>query len=225
MINIMYWLRSIFKIESLADLEFLAKLYKDVAGELSVEGHPDMNIEWTTNPFMALMQSLNGLNVPFNIQTRLVGPQTVMAVSTPIQKLDKSTFEHPNKTNILEWADFIDEKISDEIDRRNDMCRIFTRPSTDLTNKDELLLAASLSEYATIALSGKNGFIFSHPKICYLSWFGLTQNDYCNSALMFDKDDGFLSPFMDGEDDESMKYLNDAFLKWKASSYSGDLQS
>jgi len=227
----MYWLRSIFIIGSITDLKFLSNLYNSVTGELTVEGHLEISIKWTTNPFQALLNHplFNSLNAPFNITSRLVGPQTVMAISTSIQKLDKGTFTHPNIDNILIWADFIDENLSYEMNRRNDMARIFTRPSIDLSNKNELLLAASLSKYALFALSGKNGFIFSHPEICYLSWFGVTKNDDCNTALMFDKDDGFTNlrsngPWSSADDeDESMTYLNKIFLEWKNNGYSGNL--
>jgi hypothetical protein len=98
---------------------------------------------------------------------------------------------------------------------------IHERPVTNLLNKRELLMAASLSQYATHALPGLNGYIFSNPKVCRLSWFGLTKNDYCNTALMFDIDDGFVSPFSDVSNDVNLKFMNAIFAEWKNHNYVG----
>jgi hypothetical protein len=48
----MYWLRSIFTVNSLNDVKLLTKLYKNVSGELLVKHSKNkVPIKWEKNPF------------------------------------------------------------------------------------------------------------------------------------------------------------------------------
>lgn len=219
----MYWLRSIFSINSVDDIKFLANFYKNVSGELEVKQNENniMSIEWTTNPFETLLNRSDLPNYPFDICSRLVGPDTVRATCICIDKLNAAEFEHPKKDLILKWASYIDQMIGSEINRRNDIGYIFRPPEQNLENMSELLLALKLSKYATHVIPLDLGFIMTNAKAAYLTCVGLTQEFSCTTSLMFDKDDGFLSPF-EGET-KSINYLNSRFRLWKANGYKGKI--
>lgn len=212
-------MRSIFSITGIADLKFLSELYDNVRGELDVKqgDKPLFSIEWMMNPFKALLNSSKLPNYPFNVLVRLVGPDTIKAVACQIEKMNVASFEHPKKNLILEWADHIDAKVGSEMDRTNDMGYLFIPPKQNLTNMSELLLAINLSKYATHVIPLNLGFIVTNLKSRYLSCVGLTSKLSCTTSLMFDKDDGFISPF-DSEAD-SIQYLNTRFELWKNSGY------
>ncbi|CAH6419817.1 Hypothetical protein HVR_LOCUS898 [uncultured virus] len=58
----MYWLRSSFTVASYKDLELLARIYKDVPGELDVMDSNDKNllsVGWTEPPLSKLLENSN----------------------------------------------------------------------------------------------------------------------------------------------------------------------
>jgi len=211
----MYWLRSQFEITSLDDLKLLIRIYDEVQGELHFldSSGTKVIVEWTTCPFNKLLDLT--LEYPLTIQSRLVGPQTVMAVSMKIKKIDPALFEHEQKELLMLWANYIDTTVSFEMNRTTDIGRRFQQPNY-IPDVDSLIIAARLSKYATHVYIGDHGIVVSNKECCYLPWIGKGHT----SGLMFDKDDGLLSPF--GQI-EGFNYITECFNKWKASGYSGDL--
>ena len=222
----MYWLNSKFVINKKSDLEFLANFYDKVSGELNVK-HGDTvitSVQWTINPFRALLEllELSELSLyPFDIWSRLVGPDTVKAAAQLVTKLDVETFQHTKRELIMEWADYIDLQVKNEMDRSNDMAMYFERPTQNLSSMSELMLAVKLSKYATHVVSHSSCFIVANTDSVYLSWIGLTPESHCASSLMFDTDDGFTSPFEPNS--KSIQYLNTRFNLWKESGYPGKM--
>lgn len=218
----MYWLRSSFDISSITDLEVLARIYTDVQGELSVldsNNEKIAKVEWMESPFTELISK--SIKYPCKIVSRLVGPETVVAVSPKIKKIDPSSFDHSNKDCLLEWANHIDTKLSAEMNRTNDMGYSFKSPTKKL-DIDELIMAARLSKHATNVFIGTYGIIASNPECVYLSWFPSSEQGESYSSLMFDKDDGLASPFCDVIA-EDFEYMNECFNKWKSANYVGNL--
>ena len=249
----MYWLRSLFEINSVQDLELLIRIYAGVSGELYVTGMDDekiLDIEWCKEPFAKLLTAYhtsNGLltlkeklTFPFKIVSRLVGPQSLLAVAPVLKKVDYATYDqenkdlsnygylfHPNnearRDLVLDWTTSIDKAVSYEMKRSNDMGMMFNHPEELLTT-NELILAARLSKYATHVYIGENGIIASNFECTYLTWFPAKtmyqDNDKCTS-LMFDKDDGHYSPF--GEVGNAYSYMTECFNKWKNNNYEGKL--
>ena len=155
----MYWLKSVFSINSFDDIKFLADLYNNVSGELEIRQPDDENIfiERTLNPFNKIF-SLDSLKYPFEIYSRLAGPDTIKAVSVPVNKIDITNFVHSNKNLIIEWSSYIDNLVSSEMDRTNDIGYIFQMPDKFLENMSELLLAFQVSKYATLMIPSDSGF-------------------------------------------------------------------
>lgn len=158
---------------------------------------------------------------PFNIYSRLVGPSTVRAVAICPDKLNAAEFVHPNKDLILKWSNHIDTMVGSEMDRRNDMGYCFSSPKQNLENMSELTLAVKLSKYATHIIPLESGFVVTNAKSTYLSCVGLTSDFSCDTSLMFDKDDGFLSAF--GDNSKSIAYINSRFQLWKNNNYQGKM--
>ncbi|XWV25520.1 putative ORFan [Tupanvirus deep ocean] len=219
----MYWLNSFFTIKSVDDLTFLANFYNNVSGELQVKqnGEKVLSIEWTTNPFKELLTKSDSLSYPYDIYSRLVGPDTVRAAAICVNKLNPKEFEHSNKNLILEWADYIDKMISAEMERQYDLGYYFKPPKIYLNDMTELALAIKLSKHCTHAVPFESGFIVTNPEAVYLTSVGLNSDFYCTDSLMFDKDDGFLSPFE--PNCKSIDYLNTQFQKWKENGYQGKM--
>jgi len=218
----MYWLRSVFSIKSKSDLNLLSRLYASVQGELKVYSDTSLllKIDWQLNPFNALLSHNDVdslLEQSFEIHSRLVGPQTVMAVAGDVPKI--TSYDGYNNNVIAQWADYIDKNINSEMNRIGDMCIQFKYPDIKLSNMDELFIAIKLSKYATLAIPAQDGYIVTNPKSHYLSWVGLNENS--STSLQFDKDDGFNSSF--GESSH-IDYLNiNYFNKWKSNNFNGKL--
>ena len=215
----MYWLRSLFHITCKEDLELLIRIYDGVSGELSVlkpEAEDDdvlFKVKWMKSPFKALLP----LEVvfPHKLIVRLVGPQTVIAVSAKLKKINTETFVHDNKVLLLKWAEAIDDTVSEEMGRSNDLAMLITFPDEHLTMHD-LLLAARLSKHATHVLIGDHGIVATNWKCCYLSWIPSNSEGSSGGALMFDKDDGLNAT-------KGFNYMKECFAAWKASGYQGHL--
>lgn len=218
----MYWLRALFKINNIEDINFLINLYRNVRGELEIKQDENSitSIEWGLNPFEKIPESPNVPEYPFEIYARICGPDTIRAVSLVIDKLNIDEFQHANKQLILEWSKYIDRVVNSEMNRSNDICFMFSTPEKKLENLSELLSAIKLSANATHIIPSKTGFIITNPVAVYLSWVGLTSKSDPSSAMMFDKDDGFGSAF-GGSD--SIEYLNTRFELWKNSGYQGKM--
>ncbi|XWV26858.1 putative orfan [Tupanvirus soda lake] len=219
----MYWLNSLFSVNSLEDLVFLTNLYQNVQGELSVKQNNNkvISIEWTKNPFQELQNNPNLPSYPFDVYSRLVGPDTVRAVAVCVDKLDSTVFEHPNKELILKWAEHIDKVISTEMERQYDLGYYFNPPEKCLDNMSDLAFAVRLSKHCSHVIPFDSGFIVTNPKAVYLTSVGLNASFYCTDSLMFDKDDGFLSPFESSC--KSIDYINSQFKKWKENGYKGKM--
>jgi hypothetical protein len=219
----MYWLRSVFEIRSKLDIDLLIRIYKNVAGELNMTSKSTkIDIPWTNEPFKALLknESFNFIE-PSTINSRLIGPQTIIGVAKNIEKINPNGLKHDNKTNLMKWADCIDLNIGIEMNRRTDIGYKFSPPEENLNNINELYLAAQLSRFATHVLPGNNGFIMANPKSTYLSWIPLNNNHHSDSSLQFDKDDGFISSFGTST---YIDYLNNSFFnQWKNNNYQGEL--
>jgi hypothetical protein len=207
-------------IKSNDDILFLANLYANVPGELELF---DMNdkvlckVEWTDNPFVELADK-HSVTSECYVVVRLLGPKTILAVSLIVEKLDSEAFQHEKKELLMKWARFIDDKVKNEMGRKNDLCMIFRSPKEKLATMSELMLAIKLSKYATHAIPTETGFIVTNPKSTYLSSVELNDDgEYCTS-LQLDKDDGFNSAF--GGDCD---FLNDSFKLWKNNAYQGNL--
>lgn len=224
----MYWLNSGLVITCDADLDFLISLYREVRGELTFKNQQNVvKIEWTTNPFLFLKKYLESNTIIItqdsHIECRLCGPDTIKAVSFTPKKftLDEvSAFSHTKKAILLWWADRIDEILLDEMDRRNDLLQIWDKPSEDKrVTMAELCWAIKLSENATYFIPCETGFLVSNEKSGYLSYFGIMSKTEMNTSLMFDKDDGFCSPFSKVD----LSFLNSKFLSWKNDNHKGKL--
>jgi hypothetical protein len=214
----MYWLKSRFDIASIKDIEFLIALYKNVPGELTVydvNNNKVLEVKWQNNPFNELVNCVNYV-MPFYIHSRLVGPDTIKAVSILVEKLD--SLEHDNLSAIKQWKTYIDEIIFEEMNRENDRCWMFEPPTSKL-NMAELWLAIKYSKYVTHAIPTQTGFIISNTKSVYLSF--VSTNDGGSFYLQFDKDDGFNSPF---GTNTTIDYLNTKFVAWKNDNYSNNIQ-
>ena len=161
----------------------------------------------------------------FNIETRLVGPKSLVAVAPSLKKITPPLIlEEPMAlVNIMKWADHIDKVLSHEMTRQNDMAMHFSEPK-QLLSLHDLLLAARISKHATHVYPGERGAIVTHFTCGYLSWFPIQTNQpgekECHS-LMFDKDDGHASPFDDVSKDYMM--MTECFQKWKANNHEGEL--
>lgn len=219
----MYWLNSKFVINKKSDLEFLANFYDKVSGELNVKrGDTEIaSVQWTINPFRALLELPELPSYPFDIWSRLVGPDTVKAAAQLVTKLDPNTFQHTKRELIMEWANYIDLQVKNEMKRSNDMAMYFERPKQNLSSMPELMLAVKLSKYATHVVIHSSCFIIANTDSAYLSMIGLTPESHCVSSLMFDTDDGFSSPFEPNS--QSVRYLNTRFNLWKESGYQGKM--
>lgn len=223
----MYWLKSSFAINSVKDLELLATFYQNACGELEVNpgNIGSFSIKWCTNPFSSVLTHADLPNYPFDIHSRLNGPDTVRAAAIRVEKLDPAAFEHPQKDLLLIWSDYVDEMVKFEMDRHNDIGIMFTPPTRSIEplGMTGLALAIRLSKYATHAIPVESGFIVSNEHASYLNSVGLTASFECSTSLMVDLDDGFCSPWESKS--KTLNYLNARFQLWKDSGYSGSLTS
>lgn len=216
----MYWLRSIFDVNSKTDLELLAKIYDQIGGEI-ICLPPDCNEypNFRGQDYRQFKDLLDlDLSYPLKIACMLNGPQSVRNVSIKIQKLDQKDFRHPNKTKIVIWSDKIDQMIYSEMKRKNDLGIMYNLPEDKLNDLNELFLAIRLSKHGEYALPEKDGFIVFNSKSVYLSYIGLKNNEV-GTSIMFDLDDGFSYIFTDNK----AEYLNEFFGQWKKSGFKGKL--
>lgn len=216
----MYWLLSLFELKSPQDLETLIRIYEGVQGELTVlskDEKESFQIEWQVSPFSTLKKDT--LMYPCKLTTKLAGPQTLIAGSLKINKLDPELFEHQNKDTLLKWASSIDKIISFEMQKDNDMNVSIKCPDHPLS-VDDLILAARLSKLATHVCITDEGIIATNIECKYAPWISC-EGACLNSDLMFDKDDGYCSSFR--QNIENMDYMKGCFNRWKESEYSGSL--
>lgn len=202
----MYWLRTKFRVKSAADLKFLQALYKAVHGEIT----QPRSIVWRQNPFLEL-----NAEGEYDIQCRLVGPQTVMAVSPRLNKIEPTEAKYTEESKRLApWIEYIDQSIESEMNRSNDLGYIFTAPEEKCTMHD-LILAARYSQHAVFLLPCVSGCIVANPRSVYLSFISLNSKVTGLSGLMFDKDDGFIECFSAGSKSKQLTYLNEKVQQWK----------
>ena len=102
----MYWLRSVFTISSRADIKILIRMYVGVSGELQLRKDEKdvLEIKWSKKPFKRLFNNPrlpNDLETSYQVRVRLIGPSTIISISPKLKKIDKKTFEHPNKGSLL----------------------------------------------------------------------------------------------------------------------------
>jgi hypothetical protein len=218
----MYWLRSLFKVKSLSDLELLIRIYSEVSGELTVTDsnkNKIKDVEWCKNPFEQLL----GMEFPYKITSRLVGPQSLLGIAPKLKKNQPICYSDVDRSVLLkEWSDHIDTVLLSEMNRKNDLGRMTSHPKS-LLSMTELIIAARLSKHATHVYMGESGAIISNFQCVYLSWFPIESDiDIDESAsLMFDKDDGLNSPFEDT--DKTYNYMRRCFKFWKKNNYIGKL--
>lgn len=219
----MYWLRALFLIQGTKDVIFLQTLYTHCEGELQLESLDETvvhKIEWCSDPFGALILAMTTMkdhgNTQYRIMCRLVGPDTVRAVSIA---LDKTTKETPFEDSLIqEWADSMDVAIQYEIDRKNDLGYKHKWPETELKSTLDLVRAARCSKLVTFVLPLKKGVVVSNAKAEYLVDVALRKGDEDPvSGLVFDKDDGFGSIW--DENSEVCKELNTIVTTWQESKY------
>lgn len=223
----MYWARSQYEITSLLDLELLIKLFADVRGELELNKNLPA-VEWTLNPFGRLLK-VEGENketllkaMPFTIMARLCGPDTILAVSSKLIKLNPAEFSHPNKDALTIWADFIDSQIRTEIGRKSDLGYIFQNPAQELLSMDEFILACRLSTLATHMLFGtKDCALVFNSKCVYLPSISMHSKSKKISSCIFDKDDGFTPVF--ASENCQLDYINAKYQLWKQNGFKGEL--
>lgn len=209
----MYWLRSMFEIRDIRDLELLIRIYDGVSGELYVGKDHVLDIKWCVNPFLALKNKLGKLQFPFIIFSRLIGPQTLIAVSPKLRKTRPSS-----DPVIKQWADQIDSAILAEMNRQNDIGLPYENPCRLLTEK-ELLEAAMSSKYAERVFFGDTHLILTNMKMSYVKSFPFEtekKNDGSTHFIQFDKDDGL-------DNFEGFSYMKEKFEEWKSWKYEDDL--
>ena len=226
----MYWLRARFTIHSLEDVAFLVSLYGDeTAGELTFTDARKKvtSIAWGNNPFQRLSDCLQKKSVLREKQgvivCRLCGPDTVRAVAVRPEKIsDVDQFEHPEKDRLLVWARHIDDQVSDEMDRKHDVCREYKQPQERMDSMEDLYTAIRLSRYVTQCVPCQSGYIVANTTSVYLCYVGLSgDQNPVSTTLVFDKDDGFLCVFTG----ERIAYLNDKVRAWQRDDYTRTLQS
>jgi hypothetical protein len=215
-----YWLHARFAVRSLDDLSSLSALYgEETAGELTFTSKRKKatKIAWCANPFASLYKKLHALKLARDkegvIECRLGGVDTVRAVSQHPVRLDQETFVDPQKELLLKWARHIDEMVASEMGRENDMGWIHESPEEKLGSMEELHQAIRLSQHVTHSVPCRGGFLVANTQSVYLSYVALgntaTRNEY--TALVFDKDDGFLS-MLSGT---PCVYLNTKVQRWR----------
>ncbi len=219
----MYWINSLYTINSLPRLTFLMNLFSKVNGELEIFENLKLvkKIEWTANPMKNLADSFNKYQ-NISIKCRFCGPDTIMAVAPKLIKLNphKFSFHKDRKDAIMEWSQFIEKQIKFEMSRSTDICLIFPTPKIQLLSIEELLLATQLTEHCSHALIGTNNCILAfNEKSVYHSSISLNDNHIPN--CMFDADDGFISPY--DKECYQLEYMNKKFLEWKNNNYTGKL--
>jgi len=220
----MYWIKSCYTIQSIKDIELLQRLYNKAYGSICINAHDDTYntnsielVAWQYNPFKELLKIFSNktqLKFPLKIYTRIPGPQSILGVALKINKTCKN-----DDPIIQKFADRIDSMVKYEINRTNDLCRKFRPLDETLNSMNQLMLAASISEYAYYVLPDElNKCIhIMNEKSVYITGIGLDGSD-SGSSLMFDKDDGFVTAFSEDE----CKFLNDVFLIWKQNKYEGN---
>ena len=221
----MYWARSQYHIQSLQDLELLATIFKGVKGELEITTNNDQSttIQWTQNPFTKLLENKDQLVkiMPFNLITRLCGPDTIRVVSPQLNKLNPNEFTHQRKNILMIWADYIDSQIQTEMKRSNDLGYTWQNPKEEVNSMDEFLLACRLSKHATHVLFGThNSALVFNQQCVYLPSLKFTQTSKID-ACIFDKDDGFSPVF--SQCDQQLEYINSKFKLWKNNEFKGKL--
>lgn len=220
----MYWLRSSFSVSSLADLQLLQHIYKNVQGEVSVYSDKKKLIEvreWSRIPFQ-----LSTTSFPVTLECRLDGPGTVKAVALPLRKNLTETEQKSVTPLHQEWADYIDRKVESEMKRKNDMGWSFPAPEENLVSMNDLVIAAMISKHATLVLPGKFRLIVTNPKSVYLSCISLdSKKDDFLGSLMFDKDDGFAELYPSATTSSSMKLLQQKFQEWSKKNFEGEFSS
>jgi len=166
------------------------------------------------------------ITYPFDITVRLNGPQTLYAVSYVLPKYELSAFSHLNKDSILTWAQSIDGQVEYEMNRKNDLVKLFNPPNVKLNDVGELILACSVTKNVTHIIPTSCGVYVINKKSVYVPWIGL-DGSHKNEVvgLQFDKDDGFNSSFYHHEPDKDriLTELNGFFNEWKNKNYQGDL--
>lgn len=219
----MYWLRARFTLRSPEDLQLLSQLYgPETSGELTFTDarKKSTKIEWCVNPFARLQEVL--AKKPLlprekegAITCRLCGPDTIRAVSQKPERLDRAQFDHPQKALLIQWADHIDEMVSTEMHRSktgHDIGYIFEPPQDSLGDMKLLHTALRLTKHVTHSVPCAHGFLVSNTVSSYLTYVGLVnEGEEVSSALMFDKDDGFLSAFSGTKE----AYLNERVERWR----------
>jgi hypothetical protein len=221
----MYWSRSTYKINSLKDLELLQRIFCNVQGEIfEYDDSSNFNgenrignelVKWCKDPFAKL--SIHN-DTPFCVYARLVGPQTIFAVALKLKKIDPDSYNGENKDRLIEWAKLIDAKISNEMNRENDIGYGYKKPNSDLLNMEEIFLAAILSKHCTHILPGtSNCAIVINPNCVYAPTISIDDKSGFECFALFDKDDGFVPRC------EEFNYINTKFNMWKDNDYAGNL--
>lgn len=224
----MYWIKSNYTVNTVQELWDLQKLYQNVSGELKVysdklrERKLLMTIEWQKSPYFAINSEEINFYFPLTIEGRFCGPQSIFNVSLRLKKMDPLNFEHSNKESIIEWSEYIDNIIKQEMERTNDIGGCLNAPKNNLHSMNELLMACQYSKLATHIFPGKNSVLVFNQKCVYLPAATIS-NSCVDPTIMFDKDDGFISNF--GELGPECDYMKNKFEMWKNNSYKGDLQN
>jgi len=222
----MYWAKSSYIVNSFTHLTFLMNLFSKTRGELEIVscGKLVKKYDWGVNPIKNVVDSFDEYKniLPFEINCRLCGPDTILAVAPKLLKLDRSTFnfEHDRKNALTEWTNFIDTQLDFEMHRTNDIGIIHKRPDNNLASMNELLLACQLSQHCSHILIGTyNCVVVCNENCTYLPTVSLHE-EYIQSCI-FDMDDGFVSIF--GDKCEQLNYMNGSFVRWKHNDYIGKL--
>jgi hypothetical protein len=183
-------------------------------------------VEWQKDPFNRLFKIFNTqgklrMKLPHKIYSRISGPQSILG--TCFNTRNVAGFQKRNIiiTPIIQtFADRIDQMVSFEMSRTNDLAVIYRPLEEKLTNIEQLILAARISKYGTHFLPDELNqclYILNEQSVYIIAirYDGTIDN---NATLMFDKDEGFVSPFLP-KDSNKYKFLNDKFLEWKKNNY------
>ena len=61
----MYALRTVFRVESIEDIDILNKIYENINGGLEIIG-TDIKIEWSKSPFFNLIKLIETLKLNYS---------------------------------------------------------------------------------------------------------------------------------------------------------------
>lgn len=220
----MYWINSRFRITKRSDIEFLARLYEGVTGEIT----SPFTLSFGQEPFTRLLHGMlprendqGRFDHPFTIVARLNGPQTALAACPKLKKLDVATWNHRNKARLMEYVSLMDRMISFQMESKNDLGYAPDFPKNKLHSLHDLIRAAQLSVWATHIFIGRTGVLVGNMQCAYLSWIPLDHEHQVHDApsLQFDKDDGFADYW--SRNMSELEYMNTQFNKWKRQHFRG----